>query len=152
MIVNVKPQTDLSTHDFYYDLPKEQIAQTPAEPRDSSRLMVMDKESGKTEHRIFRDITEYLRPGDTLVVNDSRVIPARLYGVAEDKPDRVLEFLLLRNVEGDIWESLARPGKKARIGRRSVVIAQGDGLAKPTGIAHKFVSVHFFSPYIFLLF
>ena len=129
MIVNVKPQTDLSTHDFYYDLPKEQIAQTPAEPRDSSRLMVMDKESGKTEHRIFRDITEYLRPGDTLVVNDSRVIPARLYGVAEDKPDRVLEFLLLRNVEGDIWESLARPGKKARIGRRFVF---GDGLLRCT--------------------
>ncbi len=129
MIDNVKPKTDLATHDFYYDLPKEQIAQTPAEPRDSSRLMVMDKESGKTEHRIFRDITEYLRPGDTLVVNDSRVIPARLYGVAEDKPDRVLEFLLLRNVEGDTWESLARPGKKARIGRCFVF---GDGLLRCT--------------------
>lgn len=129
MIDNVKPKTDLSTHDFYYDLPKELIAQTPAEPRDSSRLMVMDKESGALQHRVFRDITEYLRPGDTLVVNDSRVIPARLYGVAEDKPDRVLEFLLLRNVEGDVWESLARPGKKARIGRRFVF---GDGLLKCT--------------------
>lgn len=131
MINNKRPETDLSTHDFFYELPEELIAQTPAEPRDSSRLMVLDRESGDIEHRTFRDITEYLREGDTLVINDSRVIPARLWGFAEDKPDRMIEFLLLRNVSGNVWESLARPGKKARIGRRFVF---GDGILKCTVI------------------
>ena len=129
MINNKRPETDLSTHDFFYELPEELIAQTPAEPRDSSRLMVLNRESGDIEHRTFRDITEYLREGDTLVINDSRVIPARLWGFAEDKPDRMIEFLLLRNVSGNTWESLARPGKKARIGRRFVF---GDGILKCT--------------------
>ena len=112
-----------------YELPQELIAQTPAEPRDSSRLMVLDRENGNIEHRTFRDITEYLREGDTLVINDSKVIPARLFGAAEDKPDRMIEFLLLRNISGNTWESLARPGKKARIGRRFVF---GDGILKCT--------------------
>jgi len=125
MIDNIKPQTTLSTSDFYYDLPEELIAQTPAEPRDSSRLLVLDRKENRTEHRIFRDITDYLLPTDTLVINDSRVIPARLYGRAEDDPDRILEFLLLRNIEGNKWESLARPGKKAKEGRRFVF---GDGI------------------------
>jgi len=131
MINNKRPETDLSTHDFFYELPEELIAQTPAEPRDSSRLMVLDKGNGEIEHRRFSDITEYLREGDTLVINDSKVIPARLFGAAEDKPDRMIEFLLLRNISGNTWESLARPGKKARIGRRFVF---GDGILKCTVI------------------
>ena len=82
VIINKKPDTDLSTHDFYYDLPEELIAQHPTEVRDASRLMVIDRATGAIEHRHFHDITDYLRPTDTLVINDSRVIPARLYGHA----------------------------------------------------------------------
>ena len=124
MINNERPETTLSTSDFYYDLPKERIAQTPAEPRDSSRLMVLDRSEGSIEHRVFRDIIDYLNPGDTLVINDSRVIPARLYGSADDDPGRAMEFLLLRSRGANLWEAMARPGKKARIGRRFVF---GDG-------------------------
>ena len=80
MIKNILPQTDLTLSDFYYDLPQEQIAQTPVTPRDASRLMVMDRRSGALQHRIFRDILEYIRPQDVLVLNDTRVIPARIIG------------------------------------------------------------------------
>ncbi len=120
MITNKRPQTDLKTSDFYYDLPKELIAQTPAEPRDSSRLLVVDRKTGQLEHRIFRDITDYLHPGDTLVINDSRVIPARLIGSPAEDPAGSIEFLLLRNRGGDTWEALARPGKKAKPGRKFI--------------------------------
>ena len=84
----------MKTSDFYYDLPQELIAQHPVEPRDSSRLMVMDRATGAIEHRIFRDVTDYLRPGDCLIVNDSRVLPARIFGVREGG-ESVNEFLLL---------------------------------------------------------
>ena len=96
VIINKKPDTELSTHDFYYDLPEELIAQHPTEVRYASRLMVINTSTGNIEHRHFHDITEYLRPTDTLVINDSRVIPARLYGHSEGRPDAALELLLLR--------------------------------------------------------
>lgn len=114
----------LSTHDFYYDLPKDLIAQTPLEPRDSSRLIILNKETGAVEHKHFYDVIDYLNPGDCLVLNDSRVLPARLYGVKEDTGAKV-EFLLLTHREGDIWEVLTGPGKRAKPGTRFVF---GDGL------------------------
>ena len=105
--------------DYYYDLPEELIAQTPAEPRDSSRLLVYDRETGKTEHRIFRDIKEYLRAGDVLVVNNTKVLPARLYAYTQNG-GRV-EVLLLKRRDLAEWEVLVRPGKKARVGAELVV-------------------------------
>ena len=90
-IVNQKPQTDLKTSDFYYDLPEELIAQHPAEKRDHSRLMVVHRGSGEIEHKHFYDIIDYLKPGDTLVINDSKVIPARLYGCMERRPEAALD-------------------------------------------------------------
>lgn len=114
----------LSTHDFYYDLPKELIAQTPLEPRDSSRLMILNKKTGAVEHKHFYNVIDYLNPGDCLVLNDSRVLPARLYGVKEDTGAKV-EFLLLSHREGDVWEVLTGPGKRAKPGTRFVF---GNGL------------------------
>ncbi len=114
----------MKTSDFYYNLPDELIAQTPAEPRDSSRLMVLSRDSDRIEHRRFSDIVEYLHPGDTLIVNDSRVIPARIYGTKDDTGAKI-EFLLLRQIENNIWETLAKPGRKARIGASFTF---GDGL------------------------
>lgn len=96
--------------DFYYDLPEELIAQTPAEPRDSSRLLVYDRKCGKTEHKIFKDITQYLRAGDVLVVNNTRVLPARLYAHTEN--GGAVEVLLLKRLNKDEWEVLVKPGKK----------------------------------------
>ena len=119
-IINEKPKTDLRTADFAYDLPPELIAQHPAARRDESRLMVIDRASGDIAHRHFYDVLEYLRPGDTLVVNDSKVIPARLYGHAEGRPEAAIELLLLRNHGLDRWETLVRPGKRARVGMRTV--------------------------------
>lgn len=104
----------MKTSDFYYDLPKELIAQTPIEPRDSSRLLVMDRSTGALEHRHFYDITDYLEPGDCLIANDSRVLPARIYGI-KDTGAKV-EFLLLKQIRHNIWETLCKPGKKAKIG------------------------------------
>lgn len=114
----------MQTSDFYFDLPQELIAQTPAEPRDSSRLMTLDKASGAIGHRRFRDIADLLFPGDCLILNDSRVLPARIYGVKEDTGAHV-EFLLLKNRGGDLWETLAKPGKRAKPGSR---FRFGDGL------------------------
>lgn len=114
----------MKTHDFYYDLPKERIAQTPVEPRDHSRLLVMDRFTGEMEHRHFYDIVDYLRPGDLLVINDSRVLPARLYGYKEDTGAH-MELLLLEQKENMVWECLAKPGKKAKPG---VKLIFGDGL------------------------
>lgn len=114
----------MKTSDFYYDLPKELIAQDPLSDRASSRLMVIDKETGEIAHKSFRDITDYLRPGDCLVINDTRVIPARLLGVRENTGGRV-EILLLKRKTGDVWESLVKPGKKCRVGSR-VVFGDGD--------------------------
>ena len=115
MIRNERVSTELSTHDFYYDLPEELIAQFPSAERDGCRMMVLDKDSGAIEHRIFRDITEYLRPGDMLVVNSSKVIPARLLGKT-DKTGSDMELLLLRALGDDCWETLVRPGKRAKVG------------------------------------
>ena len=123
MIVNKRPETTLTTRDFYFDLPESQIAQTPVEPRDSSRMMVLDRQSGTLTHRIFRDLTEYLRPGDTLVINDSKVIPARLYGVKEDTGVEC-EVVLLRQRESDVWECLVRPGRRLKPGA-TIVFANG---------------------------
>ena len=107
----------MNTSDFYYDLPEELIAQTPAEPRDSSRLLVYHRQDGAVEHKIFRDIIDFLKPGDALVVNDTRVIPARLYG-KKQSTGRKVEFLLLNQLSKDTWEVIMRPGKKLRIGDR----------------------------------
>ena len=107
----------MQTRDFWYDLPEQLIAQHPAEPRDTSRLLVLDRTTGAIQHRIFRDVVEYLRPGDCLVVNNTRVIPARLIGEKEGSGGK-MEFVLLKRLARDEWEVLVKPGKKARIGAR----------------------------------
>ncbi|MBR7184979.1 MAG: tRNA preQ1(34) S-adenosylmethionine ribosyltransferase-isomerase QueA [Clostridia bacterium] len=117
-IINEKPKTDLRTADFSYTLPPELIAQHPAARRDESRLLVINRADGTLTHRHFYDILDYLNPGDTLVVNNSKVIPARLYGHAEGRPEAAIELLLLRNHGLDRWETLVRPGKRARLGMR----------------------------------
>ncbi len=116
----------MKTSDFNFELPQELIAQDPLEDRSSSRLMVLDRETGEIEHRIFRDIIEYLEPGDCLVVNDTKVIPARLIGRKADT-DAKIEVLLLKRKENDIWETLVKPGKKAKIGTEIVF---GEGLLR----------------------
>ncbi len=105
----------MKTSDFYYDLPEELIAQTPVEPRDSSRMLVFDRKSGTTQHKHFYDIIDYLNPGDTLIVNDSRVLPARIYGTKKPTGANV-EFLLLKQVKDKVWETLVKPGRKAKTG------------------------------------
>ena len=111
--------------DFNYYLPEELIAQTPIEKRDESRLMVLDKNTGEIEHKIFRDIIDYLQPGDCLVRNNTKVIPARLYGKKETGAN--VEFVLLKNLEGDIWETMVRPGNKLHSGAKVIF---GDGLLR----------------------
>lgn len=124
-IINEKKATDLKTSDFYYDLPQERIAQHPEEKRDHSRLMVLNREEQTLAHRHFYDILDYLRPDDVLVINDSKVIPARIYGHVEGREEASLELLLLRQRDLDTWETLVKPGKRARIGFRAVF---GDGI------------------------
>ena len=114
----------MRTDDFDYNLPEELIAQDPLEDRSSSRLLVLDKKTGKTEHHVFREITNYLNPGDCLVLNDTKVIPARLIGVKEETGAKI-EVLLLKRGADDVWETLVKPGKKARPGAR---ISFGNGL------------------------
>ena len=116
----------MNTKDFYYDLPKELIAQTPIKERTHSRLMVLDRNEHTIEHRHFYDITDYLKPGDCLVMNNTRVIPARLYGVKEGSGGKI-EFLLLKRIDINTWEVILRPGRKARIGSR---FEFGGGLLK----------------------
>ncbi len=113
----------MKVSEFNYELPEELIAQTPLEKRDESRLMVLNKNNKSIEHRIFRDILDYLKPGDVLVRNNTKVIPARIYGKKETGAN--VEFLLLKNIEGDIWESIVRPGNKLHIGTKVIF---GDGL------------------------
>ena len=120
IITNEKKATELKTSDFYYDLPERLIAQHPARERDHSRLMVLDRASGTVEHKHFYDIIDYLRPEDVLVINDSKVIPARIYGHVEGREEAALELLLLRQRELDTWETLVKPGKRAKIGMKSV--------------------------------
>ncbi len=114
----------MNVKDFYYDLPQELIAQDPLEDRSSSRLLVLHKETGELEHKIFRQITEYLNPDDCLVINNTKVIPARLFGEKEGTQAKI-EILLLKRKENDIWETLVKPGKKAKPGTR---ISFGGGL------------------------
>ena len=116
----------MKTSDFYYDLPQELIAQDPLTDRSASRLMHLSIKDGSIEHRHFTDILEYLNPGDCLVINDTKVIPARLYGHKEET-GALIEILLLKRNENDVWECLVKPGKKARKGTR---ISFGDGLLK----------------------
>ena len=118
----------MDVKDFYFDLPQELIAQDPLEDQSASRLLVLDKKTGDVKHHIFKDITEYLRPGDCLVINDTKVIPARLFGVKKDTGAKI-ELLLLKRRENDIWETLVKPGKKAKPG---TVIDFGDGLLTGT--------------------
>ena len=114
----------MKTQDFYYHLPEELIAQDPLEDRSSSRLMVLNKETGNIEHHIFKEIIEYLNEGDCLVINDTKVIPARLIGEKEGTGAKI-ELLLLKRKQDDIWETLVKPGKKAKVGTR---ISFGNGL------------------------
>ena len=115
----------MKVSDFYYDLPEELIAQTPIDKRDESRLMILDRQTGKIEHKTFKDIIRYLKPGDCLVRNNTKVIPARLYGKKETGAN--VEFVLLKNIEGDIWEAMVRPGNKLHIGSKVIF---GDGILK----------------------
>ena len=114
----------MDVKDFDYELPEELIAQDPLEDRSSSRLMVLDRETGEFEHKVFKDIIDYLNPGDCLVLNNTKVIPARLFGAKEGTNARI-ELLLLKRKENDVWETLVKPGKKAKPGTRIVF---GDGL------------------------
>ena len=114
----------MDVKDFYYHLPEELIAQDPLEDRSGSKLMVLDKVTGEVTHRHFRDIVEYLKPGDCLVINNTKVIPARLYGVKEGTEAKI-EILLLKRNENDIWETLVKPGKKCKIGTKIIF---GDGI------------------------
>ena len=119
-------EQNMSLHDFYYDLPKDLIAQTPLEPRDSSRLLMLSRDSGEITHKHFYDIIDCLNPGDCLVLNDSRVLPARLFGIKDGTGAKV-EFLLLTHHEDDVWEVLCGPGKRAKPGSHFIF---GDGLLK----------------------
>ncbi len=114
----------MDVKDFYYDLPQELIAQDPLPDRSGSRLMVLDKYTGEIQHKIFKNIVDYLKPGDCLVVNNTKVIPARLYGVKEGTEAKI-EILLLKRRENDIWETLVKPGKKCKPGTK---ISFGEGL------------------------
>lgn len=130
--------------DFWYDLPKELIAQEPAEPRDSARLLVLDRKNDSIQHDIFRRITDYLKPGDVLVVNNSKVLPARIVGVKQPT-GAVCELLLLRQVKGDQWECLAKPGKRMQPG---TLISFGDGSLTATvdetcEDGNKYVTFHY---------
>ncbi|MBB5265181.1 S-adenosylmethionine:tRNA ribosyltransferase-isomerase [Catenibacillus scindens] len=116
----------MKTSDFYFDLPKELIAQDPLKDRSGSRLMVLDKKTGGVSHHIFREIIDFLNPGDCLVINNTKVIPARLHGIKEDTGAHV-EVLLLKRLENDVWETLVKPGRKLRPGAK---ISFGDGLLK----------------------
>lgn len=105
----------MNTSDFFYNLPEELIAQTPIEPRNASRLMLLNKDSGEIQHKIFRDLTDFLNEGDCLILNNTRVIPARIFGVKKET-GAVVEFLLLKQTENKCWECLCKPGKRAKIG------------------------------------
>lgn len=125
----------MKIEDFDYHLPEELIAQKPAEKRDASRLLVVHRDTGKTEHRHFYDILEYLQPGDCLVLNNSKVLPARLFGTKE-KTGAKVEFLLIKRIEGDIWETMVKPGETVEtrgqrdLFREAFAAGRGEGLRK----------------------
>ena len=125
----------IKTKDFYYDLPEELIAQHPMENREMSKLLTIDKETGSLEHKNFKDILDYLNPGDTLVLNDTRVLPARLFGNRVGKEEKI-EFLLLNKKANNTWETLVRPGKKAKIGD-TIEFGQGLLVGRVTSIGEE---------------
>lgn len=139
----------MKKHDFYYDLPNELIAQTPIEPRDASRMMVVNRQTGEIEHKHFYDVVDYLNPGDCLILNDTKVLSARLYGIKDETGAKV-EFLLLMQKEKDVWEVITGPGKKAKTGSKftfndgilyaeiTAVLDNGDRIAKFTYDTDKF--------------
>lgn len=116
----------MKTSDFFYELPQELIAQTPVYPRDSSRLMVLNRDNGHVEHKVFHDLIDYLYPNDCLILNNTRVIPARIFGVKKET-GAVVEFLLLKQSENNVWECLCKPGKRAKIGTEFIF---GEGLVE----------------------
>ena len=111
----------MKRQDFYYELPEELIAQDPLEDRSSSRLLVLDKETGAFSHHVFKEITEYLHEGDCLVINDTKVIPARLIG-SKVETNAKIEVLLLKRKENNVWETLVKPGKKAKVGAKIMTL------------------------------
>ena len=125
----------MKRQDFYYELPEELIAQDPLEDRSSSRLLVLDKETGAFSHHVFKEITEYLHEGDCLVINDTKVIPARLIGAKEGTGAKI-EILLLKRKENNIWETLVKPGKKAKVGTR-IVFGEGLLVGEVVGIVEE---------------
>ncbi len=125
VIINSKSPTELCRSDFWYDLPEQLIAQFPMEKRDDSRLMVLDRNDESLNHKKFYDIIDYLNPEDVLVINNSRVIPARIFGHVKDRQEAIIELLLLKQKELDVWECLVKPGKRARIGMQLIF---GDGI------------------------
>lgn len=118
-LVSVLNENEMKVTDYYFDLPQEQIAQDPLEDRSSSRLLVLNKETGEYSHHIFREITDFLKPGDCLVLNNTKVIPARLFGEKEGTQAKI-EILLLKRKENDVWETLVKPGKKAKVGTKII--------------------------------
>ena len=118
-LVSVLNTNEMKVTDYYFDLPQEQIAQDPLEDRSSSRLLVLNKETGEYSHHIFREITDFLKPGDCLVLNNTKVIPARLFGEKEGTQAKI-EILLLKRKENDVWETLVKPGKKAKVGTKII--------------------------------
>lgn len=116
----------MKTEDFYYNLPEELIAQHPIKNREESKLLILGKKTGDIEHKTFKDIVDYLNKGDCLVLNDTKVIPARLFGNREGKDEKI-EFLLLRNIEKNKWETLVKPGKKVKPSNKIIF---GDGLLR----------------------
>ena len=130
----------MKTDDFDYNLPEELIAQTPIEKRDESRLLILDKETGSIEHKHFSDIIDYLEEGDTLVLNDTKVIPARLYGIKEDT-NASIEILMLKDLKENKWECLTRPAKRVKVG---TIISFGEGLLKAECIEEKEEGIRIF--------
>ena len=129
----------MKTSDFYYELPEELIAQDPLEDRSSSRLLYLNRESGEITHGVFTDVKKYLMPGDTLVINDTKVIPARLYGVREGTLGKV-EILLLVRKSADTWETLVKPGKKCKVGTR-ILFGSPDGSAEKAPLIGEVVDI-----------
>ena len=130
----------MQVEDFNYDLPEELIAQTPLAVRDSSRLLVLDKKTGEVNHKVFTDIINYLNPGDVLVLNDTKVLPARLIGVKEET-GAVIEALLLKNTKGDEWECLVKPARRIKVG---TIVSFGDGVLKAECIGEADEGIRYF--------
>lgn len=125
----------MKTSDFYFELPQEQIAQVPIEDRSSSKLMILDKNTGEIEHKVFKDVINYLNPGDCLVLNNTRVIPARLIGEKLDTKGKI-EFLLLKRTEEDTWQALVKPGKRAKVGTK-FSFGEGKLIGEVVGLAEE---------------